>query len=120
MPAANYDFECEQGATFKEVIKYEDVDGAAINLVGSTVRMDVRYGRNKTSDLLVSMTTDNGKANLLNAEHGQIQLLISATETASFQQGKYYYDIEVQNSATPPVVDRLLEGAFTVDAEVTG
>lgn len=120
MSAGNYDFECEQGATFKHTITYTDSSDTAINLAGYSARMDVRYARSKSSDVLIQLNSSNSRCTILDAENGKIRLLIASTDTDDLSPGEYWYDLEIENSTTPPVVERILEGKFIVDPEVTG
>ena len=120
MAAGNFDFICEQGATFKHTITYTDSSDTAIDLTGYSVRMDVRFAKSKNADAVIQLTAANSRATVLNATQGKIQLLINATDTAALTPGEYFYDLEIENSTTPPVVERVLEGLFTVDGEVTG
>lgn len=120
MAAGNFDFVCEQGATFKHTITYKDSNDTAINLAGYSIRMDVRYAKTKNADAVIQLSASNSRATVLNASEGKIQLLISSVDTTSLQPGEYFYDLEIENSTTPPVVERILEGLFTVDGEVTG
>lgn len=120
MAAGNFDFVCEQGTTFKHTITYKDSNDTAINLAGYSIRMDVRYAKTKNADAVIQLNASNSRATVLDASAGKIQLLISSVDTTSLQPGEYFYDLEIENSTTPPVVERILEGLFTVDGEVTG
>jgi tRNA threonylcarbamoyladenosine modification (KEOPS) complex Pcc1 subunit len=69
-----------------------------------------------SSTAALSLTTENGRI-ALGGTAGTITLTVSATDTAAVTAGEYVYDIElVSGSGT---VTRLLQGCFTVDAEVT-
>lgn len=120
MPAGDFDFTCEQGATFQRIITYQDATGSAVNLTNYAIRMDVRRAKTKESDLIISLTNANGRATVFDAANGKIKLLIAASDTANFTPGSYFYDLEVESSSSPPVVERLIGGNFIVDAEVTG
>lgn len=119
MAAGSHDFECEQGSTFKHTVTYEDNSGNAINLTGYKARMHVRYARSGEADLVVQLTDTNSRATILSAADGQIQLTIDSETTAALTAGNYYYDLEIYNGDNPPLVERLLEGRFLVDPEVT-
>lgn len=112
--AGTYDMTMEQGATFARVITYQDSTGSLVSLTGYTARMQVRSIITSASTLL-SLTTENGGITL-GGSAGTITLAATATTTAAIAAGVYVYDLELISGAT---VYRLLQGSFTVDAEVT-
>lgn len=115
MPAATYDFDIEQGATFSKTITWKDADGNPINLTGYTARMQFRKNKAAT-DILFNATSSNGKL-LLGGSAGTIDINIAAADTAAFDFSRAVYDIELQSSGG--TVTRLLEGAVNVSKEVT-
>jgi len=76
--------------------------------------MQVRATIDNASTLL-SLTTENGGIALGGAA-GTITVTATATQTAAVAAGCYVYDLEMVTGA---VVTRLVQGQFTVDAEVT-
>ena len=112
--AGIYDLVCDQGTTFNRVFTWQDSAGAPINLGGYTARMQVRDTITAASTLL-SLTTENGGISL-GGTAGTVSVTATATQTAAVAAGCYVYDIELVNGAT---VYRLVQGQFTVDAEVT-
>jgi hypothetical protein len=113
--AANYDIVMDQGATFNRVITWQDSQAIPVNLTGYTARMQIR-SEVDSSTAALSLTTENGRI-ALGGTAGTITLTVSATDTVAVTAGEYVYDIElVSGSGT---VTRLLQGCFTVDAEVT-
>jgi len=114
MPAGNYNITAEQGSTFTRVLTWRDANDALINLTGYTARMQVRtdYASSATA---LSLTTANGQITLGGAL-GTITLLVSATDMSAVSAGSYVYDLEMVNGST---VTRLVQGTFTVNAEVT-
>lgn len=121
MAAGNFDFLCEQGATFSREITWADEDGVTIPNVGYVARMMVRE-KIPSAGILVTLTTENGGITLGGMD-GKITVLIPATTTATFPAGptrtgkKYQYDLELQDPSG--YVTRLLQGAFRVSPEVT-
>jgi tRNA threonylcarbamoyladenosine modification (KEOPS) complex Pcc1 subunit len=113
--AAKYDIVMDQGATFSRAITWQDSQAVPVNLTGYTARMQVRDEVDSSTSAL-SLTTENSRISLGGAA-GTIALLVSATDTAAVAAGEYVYDLElVSGSGT---VTRLIQGCFTVDAEVT-
>jgi hypothetical protein len=119
MGAGSHDFECEQGSTFRHVINYADANDVAINLANYKARMQVRYARSGEADLVVQLNETNGRAVVTDAAAGEITLIIDSAATAALVGGNYYYDLEIYSADNPPAVERLLEGRFLVDPEVT-
>ena len=113
--AAKYDIVMDQGATFSRAITWQDSQAVPVNLTGYTARMQVRDEVDSASAAL-SLTTENSRISL-GGTAGTITLLVSAADTAAVAAGEYVYDLElVSGSGT---VTRLIQGCFTVDAEVT-
>ena len=112
--AGTHNFICEQGATFTREITWLDSEGVPVNLTNYTARMQVRATASSASTLL-SLTSSGGDITL-GGTAGTITIAISATATAAVAAGCYVYDLELVDGAT---VYRLLQGDFTVDAEVT-
>lgn len=113
--AAKYDIVCDQGATFSRVLTWQDDAANPVNLTGYTARMQVRDEADSSTAAL-SLTTENSRITL-GGTAGTITLLVSATDTAAVTAGEYVYDLEIVSGAG--TVTRLIQGCFTVDAEVT-
>lgn len=112
--AGTHDIVCDQGATFTRIFTWEDSSGIPIDLTLYTARMQVRATIGSPSTLL-SLTTENGGISL-GGTAGTITVTATATQTAAVAAGCYVYDLEMVTGA---VVTRLVQGSFTVDAEVT-
>jgi len=113
MSAGAYDITCEQGATFSRTLTVKDSNGNARDLSGYTARMQVRR-TTSSSTTLVELTTENGRISL-NSD-GEISLSLSATETAALTD-EGVYDLEIEDSSGN--VERVVEGSFNLDLEVT-
>jgi tRNA threonylcarbamoyladenosine modification (KEOPS) complex Pcc1 subunit len=113
--AANYDIVMDQGATFSRVFYWQDSQALPVNLSGYTARMQIRQEVDSSTAAL-SLTTENSRIALGGAA-GTITLTVSATDTAAVAGGEYVYDLELISGLG--TVTRLLQGCFTVDAEVT-
>jgi len=112
--AGKYNMTIDQGATLSQVWTYKDSDGNLVDLTGYTSAMQVRETFASAATIL-DLTTENGGITLGGAA-GTITLAISAATSAAIDEGQYIYDLELVNGA---VVERLVQGTFTVRAEVT-
>ena len=115
MSAGTLKIDCEQGATFSLIIAYKDPDQKAIDLTGYTARMVVKQHKSST-DSLVILTTENDRITI-DGEAGEIELAISADDTADFSQGYYVYDLIITSDGGE--VSRIVEGYFVVDGGVS-
>ena len=141
MKAGNYDISLDQGSTFVFHLTYQDSSGTAIDLSSYTASMQVR--RSTTDpDILLDISSAGGVTGggspgeyssgggsagvggmTLNASvvgaagtTGGIYIKIDADTMKNVPHGKHRYDFELTNSGT---VDKILNGRFEVDAEVT-
>lgn len=115
MAAGALDITIEQGATWNLLMTWK-IGGTAVNLTGYTARMQVRVDV-EDSETILSLTTDAGGGIVLGDVLGTITLSRSATQTAALAAGEYVYDLEL--ISTGGQVTRLLQGQFSVSAEVT-
>lgn len=113
MLAGLLDIEIEQGATFDLVFIYQDEAGQPFDLTGMTARMQLRRTYN-SPEPLISLTTENGRI-VFDPFIGKITLKIAATDTATLT-GSGVYDLELVDGST---VNRILEGSYSICAEVT-
>lgn len=114
MRPGKYNFVCPQGATFSKQLSYL-IDSVPVDLTGYTARMQVRE-KASSSSKIVDLTTENGGITL-GGLAGTVLLEISASDTESLVPKTYVYDLELESSGG--FVVRLMEGQFTVTAEVT-
>lgn len=115
MPAASYDFEIEQGATFVKVVTWKDDLGVARNLTGCTARLQARASLSSV-DTLIDLASPNTGL-VITPLTGTITITLSATETAAFTWKRAKYDLELMDAAG--FVTRLIQGEITVSKEVT-
>ena len=104
---------CDQGATFRKTLTMFASDGTtAIDLSGFTARMKIKDEVGGT--LIKSLTSSSGGGLTIGGASGQttngeIDILISASDTASFSAPlDAVYDLEIQNNTG--IVDRVLQG----------
>lgn len=113
MLAGELNLTIEQGATFLLTLFDQDDTGAPVNLSGYTARMQLRTTK-AASTAVLELTTENGRISIDGAA-GQINLSIAAADTNSLT-GSGFYDLELVNGA---IVERFIEGQYTVSEQVT-
>lgn len=114
MPATRKRLLIEQGATWSQALRAVDVAGAAVNLTGYTVRMQIRepFEGLALGGLLATPT-----ATVTAAATGDFTVSLTAAETEDLTPGPYVYDIEIV--APGGAVDRIFAGDVDVEPEVT-
>ena len=85
---------------------------AYVNLSTHTARAQLRP--TPTSNTLTASFT----CTIPDAANGKIKMTLSYADTANIAAGKYYYDLEVENTFSN-TVSRLLQGVARVTPEVT-
>lgn len=113
MAAGRYNIIAEQGSTFTLQFTV-DTDGVPWDLTSYTARMQVKESTN-TATKFLDLTSGAGDITLDSV--GVVVVTVSATRMAAVPAGRHLYDIELVSSGS--VVTRILEGKFTVRAEVT-
>lgn len=119
MPAAQYDFDLEQGATFDYTLTWVDQQNTPVNLTGYTARMQFRPGTpdNPTVALELTSPVSGGVGITLGGAAGTIRLQATAALTAALTAVPHSYDLELTDGAG--VVTRLIRGIANVTREVT-
>lgn len=115
-PAGIYNIIADQGATLSRTVTWRDSAKRAINITGYTARMHVRANVTSNTTILV-LTTENGRISL-GGSAGTVTLNVSAADMANVASGQYVYDLEMV-APVSGVVSRLIQGNFSVRAEVT-
>lgn len=113
MTAANYDFQIEQGATFKRVLELKDSSNVAINLTGYSAKMQIR--QQVDSAVITELTNSSGLA--ITPLLGKIEINISATATLAYTFEFATYDLIITSAGGE--VTRIIEGSITLDPAVT-
>lgn len=113
MLAGQYNLTVEQGSTFNLTLVYKDQRGYVIDLTGYSARMQMRSSVN-SSTVALELTTANGRISI-DGTSGKITLSIAAADTAGLS-GAGVYDLELVNGL---IVQRILEGSYTISPEVT-
>lgn len=141
MPAGNYDIYAEQGATFQLFLRQRDSAGNPIDFAGANAKLDVKKTKS-TPDLYLAISdagvTGGGETGswepgsgfqgiagfggiALNQgstgpSTGGIAITVDATTMSNVPSGSHFYDLKVIRGVT---VDRIIQGKFVVDTEVT-
>jgi len=115
MTAATYNITCEQGSTFVQTLTITDnaTPPVARDLSTYSGRMQVRPDIESSTKLL-DLTSGGGDMTLNSS--GVIVVTVTATATAALSQGGVY-DLEIEDAGG--VVERVIEGTFTLTKEVT-
>jgi hypothetical protein len=109
---AIYNIKAYQGATYDLNMTWA-IGGTAVNLTGYSAAMQVRENPSATATIL-SLT--NGSGITLGGTAGTIAVAVSANTMGSATPGNYVYDLELNSGGQ---VTRLLQGGFSISAEVT-
>lgn len=111
------DITVKQGAQYDFSVYWsEDADGdTPISLAGYAARMDIRKAKELTSTLYLSLGSATGEI-VITPANGQLDITITAAETALFTWYKAWYDIIIEQGS---VIHRLLQGEINSDHGVT-
>ncbi len=115
MAAGNYAIICEQGATLIVNLTYKQANGVVFNLTGYDARMQVRETI-ESVDVVLELDVAAGRI-VLGGVLGTIILEVTHQDTDALLAGEYVYDLELISPADQ--VTRLIEGSFSVVAQVT-
>lgn len=113
--AASLNLVIEQGATFNPRLTLTDPAGDPQDLDGYSARAHIRATL-KATEVLLELTTDNGRLVLTPAE-GVIDFAVDAADTAALTWTQAVYDLELVSGEG--IVTRLLQGTVKVVPEVT-
>ena len=115
MPAAQFDFEIQQGATLPLEFSWEDVNEVPLALTGYSIAMQVRPYPGSTR-LFLEASTANGLITFGN-QVGRFKLLLpkALTRAQTWAKGKY----DVVLTSPSGFVTRILQGTVTVSKRVT-
>lgn len=96
MSASKYDFNIEQGSSFRLSIVYKDDSNNIVNLTNYCARLSWKDSNNNTKEF-VSGTTNSEYKFTIDGINGQILLLIPASTTNNFSFNTTKYDLELQS-----------------------
>jgi hypothetical protein len=109
--AAKANIVIDQGANLLFTVIVTDVDGIALDLTGYTGAAKMRK----------EYTSSNAAATftvVITAGDGQVDLSLTAVQTANITAGEYVYDCELTKTSSN-TTSRIVEGRATVTPEVT-
>jgi hypothetical protein len=106
---------CPQGSTFTRNLIYK-LDETPINLTGYNARLQVREFSYSPEFVLGFDSSESLDNIYTGGSSGTIDIYIQPELTKGLVPGKYVYDLEIYTSSN---VYRILQGNFTVTAEVT-
>lgn len=101
----------DQGSTYSATILLNDETGTARNLTLFSARAQMRRSYYSVSNVSFSVSINNPL-------EGEIELSLTAAQTANLKYGRYVYDVELVSNSNV-TVERILEGIVTVYPEVT-
>ena len=114
MNPGRFNISLYQGDTWTIAPKWK-IDGFPVNVTGFTAKMQARIASTSTS-VIVELSTANGRI-VTGGMDGTFTLTLLPAETSALTPGEYVYDFEV--TAPNGTVTKLLQGGFSVLAEVT-
>lgn len=114
MTAKNQSFICEKGTSFQRIVTWLDQDNQPVDVTSYSAKMQVK--KDAASPLIIELSTANDRINV-GGVNGEVELLLTAAETAALAAGDFRYDLEM----TSPLgeVTRIIQGVFSVTAEIT-
>jgi hypothetical protein len=104
------EIQIEAGATFTTQVTVNDANGNPKDLTDYTARSQLRKS-------YYSTTSVNFEIVITDPASGEIEMSLSASETANIRAGRYVYDVEIEDSSN--TVTRIFEGIATVLPNVT-
>lgn len=100
----------DQGTTYSVTITVTNDAGSARNLTGYSARSQLRKSFYTTSNTAFTVAINN-------PSEGEIDLSLTASQTANIKAGRYVYDVELVSNTN--AVERIVEGIITVYPEAT-
>lgn len=118
MQPANLNLTVYKGSTFYQLIQWKTGEPAvAVDLTGFTARMQIRKTA-LSSEILDSLTTENGRLSIYAPIEGRFRFDISADKSSSYEFNTAMYDLELV-AADNQTVYRILQGSVSAVPEVT-
>lgn len=124
MKPGTLNFTIYQGSTFRLPLIWRTRVGTTVtpvDITPYTIRMQLRK-KLKDEEILLELTTENGRIAKTTPEEGTFELNLTSEETALLTFNQAVYDLEFVIAHPEPAADyvvRLLSGIITLDKEVT-
>lgn len=118
MPAAKQNLFIEQGTTWRYTLALKSgatATSPSLNLTGYTANMQLRADIASAAPI-IALSTANNRITIAPLI-GQVDLVLSATETAALAFDRAVYDLEITSASGE--VTRILQGSVTLSREVT-
>lgn len=110
-----YNISIHQGESWTMTLTVKDENGTAKNITGYSGKMQIRDMPGGT--VYEELATTPGSGMTINGAYGEVELNLSAAETAALNLRNGVYDIYIKSGSD--TVTYLLKGALTVHARVT-
>lgn len=122
MSAAQYDFEIEQGSSFRIIFTYKDSNGDVIDISDWCGRLTWKTNSNSVQNFLTTNVDYTNYKFTLEGPEGRLTLEFPASTTNSFDFTSAKYDLELQSdedhyvsgSGGGKYTTRLLYGSVTI------
>lgn len=119
MQPANLDLTIYKGSTYSKLFQWKTGTPATpVDLTGCTARMQIRK-RVTDTEILESLTTENGMLTIYNEAEGRFRIDIPAAISAAYPFTSGVFDLEIVYPSPSTTVYRVLEGCFAAIPEVT-
>ena len=115
--AGKYDISIEQGSDTQDIsFTITDDEGEPADLTGYTAAMQIR--KRSGGDILDTLTTENDRITIVeDSGVWTTTLKFPAVISAAYTFAKAAYDLELISNSD--LVERLLEGSVSIDANIT-
>ncbi len=97
MPASKYDFNIEQGSSFKIIFTYKDSQGTPIDITNWCARLTWTTNKNVTQTFISTNSDDTLYKYTIDGTNGKITFMIPASVTNGYDFDSAKYDFELQS-----------------------
>ncbi len=102
----------DQGTTFLTTMDLVNDDGSPVDVSDYDFTSQIKKSYYSTG------VTANISVGIVSAANGNINLSMTATETAAVRPGRYLYDVKMTSNTTNTTI-RVIEGIVTVTPQVS-
>lgn len=97
MPASKYDFDIEQGSSFKIIFTYKNSQGTPIDITDWCARLTWTTNKNVTQTFISTNTDDTLYKFSIDGSNGKITFMIPSSVTNGYDFDDAKYDFELQS-----------------------